>query len=241
MKSFFRIFPFILILLFLSFSEFTAAQEDPVSAESKKTGFGIRSLGISLGWYNPSMDYWNKEYFSDMKWENKFRGSMIYTGYLELNIIRNLRLKASGSYWTEKVSSGAIVMGVDNVPGTEQLVTSLTCISLDVIYRLGFLSFEKFSPYAGLGGSFVMVQNKFSRFPDGQDSEQFTNHGQDVTGTLLAGIERKFGEHFGAAIDFRYILGGYTQEMKDYSGNVTSHPVSLSGPQIGLNLSYIFR
>ena len=185
------------------------------------------------------MDYWNSDYFPERQWENKFSGSLAYTGFMELNIVQNLRVKASGTYWTETVKSGIIPMNV--VTGSEKLTTSLTFISLDVIYRVGFLAFEKFSPYIGVGGSFVFIQNKFTRSPENSAEEQYTNKGQDLTGAVIAGLERKFGEHFAAAVDFRYIIGNYTQEMKDVSGNISSHPVSINGPQIGLNLSYIFK
>jgi opacity protein-like surface antigen len=236
----FRNFLVLGFLLVFSLEQNLQAQ-NTAGSDSGSAAFGFRSAGISIGWYKPSMNFWNDTYFADTArlWENTFKGNLFYSGFIELNIIKNLRVKASGSYWTETVKSG--VIPINEVTGTEQLTTSLTSISLDVIYRLGFLSFEKFSPYAGLGGSFVFVQNKMVSTPDDNPEESSTNQGQDVTGTLIAGIERTFGNHFGAAIDFRYILGSYAQEMKDVSNNVTTHPVSLSGPQIGLSLYYILK
>lgn len=244
MKGFFH---FILTLGFLvtfSVNQLVSAQD---SVQELKTKFGIRAIGISLGWYNPSMDYWNSTYFAGITfsdpsghiWENKFIGSFSYSAYVEFNIVNNLRLKASGTYWTEKVKSGSINVGTTK--GTEQLTSSLTFLALDVIYRLGFLSFEKFSPYVGLGGSLVLVQNKFIRSSGDSDEEQFTNKGQDITGAITVGIDRKFGKHFIAAVDFRYQIGNYTQEMNDEYGNVASYPVSLAGPQIGINLAYFFK
>ena len=223
MKGFFH---FILTLGFLvtfSVNQLVSAQD---SVQELKTKFGIRAIGISLGWYNPSMDYWNSTYFAGITfsdpsghiWENKFIGSFSYSAYVEFNIVNNLRLKASGTYWTEKVKSGSINVGTTK--GTEQLTSSLTFLALDVIYRLGFLSFEKFSPYVGLGGSLVLVQNKFIRSSGDSDEEQFTNKGQDITGAITVGIDRKFGKHFIAAVDFRYQIGNYTQEMNDEYGNV---------------------
>jgi outer membrane protein W len=201
--------------------------------------FGFRSAGVNLGWYNPSMDYWNDQYFPAGKWENSFKGAMIYTGFIEINIIKNLRVKASGAYWMEKVGSGAIKVG--EVNGTEQITTSLTILSLDALYRFSFLTFAGISPYAGVGGSYVMIQNKFLRQPNGYEEENYTNQGQDMLGTLTLGLEKVVAQHFGIAIDFRYVIGNYTQEMKDTQGTITSHPVSLTGPQIGINLSYILR
>lgn len=229
-------------LKILIFTILLTSHYNPVFSQdedAKSIGFSIRSLGVSVGWYKPGMSYWNSEYFPEHQWENEFKGSLLYSGFLECNIIENFRLKASGSYYTETVNSGVIPVG--QVTGTEQLKTSLTFLSLDAIYRIGFLAFEKFSPYVGLGGNLVLVQNKFTREPVDYDPESYTNKGQDVTGTVIAGIDRKFGKHFALAIDFRYLIGSYKQEMKDLMGDVTTHPVSLNGPAIGLNILYIFN
>ena len=222
------------ILLFLSVSQLIFAQD---SVSVKKSDFGFRSAGITVGWYNPSMDYWNKEYFADTTrpWGTTFKGSYVYTGFIELNIIKNLRVKASGTYWTEKVSSGEIKIG--DVKGTEELTSSLTFLSLDLIYRLKVLSFSKFYPYAGLGGSFVLVQNKLVRNPKDNDQEVYTKQGQDYSGTVIAGLEWAFAKHVSAAIDLRYILGSYTQEMVDQ----TTHKVSISGFQAGISLYYVLK
>lgn len=225
------------LFTFTLFSAVVSAQDSDGALNNK--GFGFRSAGVNLGWYNPSMSYWNDEYFPAGKWENSFKGAMIYTGFLEISVIRDLRIKASGSYWTARVNSGPIKVG--EVDGTEQLTTSLTILSLDALYRFSFLTFAGISPYAGVGGSYVMIQNKFLRQPNGYEEENYTNQGQDMLGTVSLGLEKVIADHFGIALDFRYVIGNYTQEMKDTKGVVTSHPVSLSGPQIGINLSYILN
>ena len=239
MKLFFlRFLPALFLVLLLPFASLHA-QENSEQPHSENSGFGFRAAGINIGWYNPSMNYWNDTYFQDHQWSEKFKGAMIYTGFLELNIIKNLRLGLSGSYWTERVSSGEVKVG--EVTGTEQLTTSLTFLSIDVLYRFGFLTFAGISPYAGAGGSYVLVQNKFLRQPTGYDEESYNNQGQDITGSVIVGLERVFARHLGVALDFRYVFGGYTQEMKDLQGAVTSHNVTLSGPRIGLSLSYLIK
>lgn len=213
------------------------SQEDAV--EEKEREFGLHGAGISIGWYNPSNNYWNNTYFSEKKWANSFKGDALYTGFLELNLVKNLRLKGSVSYWTERVKSGVIKVG--EVNGTEQLTTSLTFISFDVLYQFNFLTFSGINPYAGAGGNFLLVQNKFLRQPDNNDEENYTNQGQDFLGTITVGLEKVFVQHLGIGVEFRYLFGGYTQEMKDQQGDVSSHAVSLSGPQIGVRLGYIFK
>jgi opacity protein-like surface antigen len=185
------------------------------------------------------MNYWNDTYFINGKWEGKFKGALSYTGFIEFNVIRDLRLRASATYWTERVNSGIIKVG--SVDGTEQLTTDLTFLTLDALYRLNFLTFAGISPYVGAGGSYLMVRNKLVRLPQGYDEENYTNQGQDLTAGVIAGLEKIFVEHFGVGLEFKYILGSYTQEMKDNQSAVTSHPVSLNGPQVALNLSYILH
>jgi opacity protein-like surface antigen len=230
-------FAALFLLLLLPFASLHAQESEQTDGEN--SSFGFRAAGVNVGWYNPSMSYWNDTYFPDQQWSAKFKGNLIYTGFLEINVIRNLRLGFSGSYWTERVNSGEIKVG--EVTGSEQLTTSLTFLSVDALYRFGFLTFAGISPYAGAGGSFVMVQNKFVRQPTGYDEESYSNQGQDVTGSVIVGLERVFASHLGVALDFRYIFGGYTQEMKDSQGSVTSHNVTLSGPRIGLSLSYLLK
>ena len=209
------------------------------SEEGSSGNFGFRSAGVSIGWYNPGMDYWNSTYFPDHQWENRFHGSFSYSVFGELRLIQSLQVKLSGSFYTENVKSGIIPMG--DVTGNEQLKTNLTFFSLDGIYSPDFLKFERFSPYAGIGISFVLVQNKLTREPIDSGFESYTNKGQDVTGTIIAGIERSFGKYLALGADFRYVIGNYKQEMKDQGGAITTHPVSLNGPMIGLNIAYLFN
>lgn len=222
--------------MFCSLCASVSAQDTVTTIE--KTRFGIHSAGISISWYNPSMSYWKNTYFQNNKWENKFKGALNYSAFLEVNLVRNLRVRVGGTYWNETVKSGPILIGMET--GTGKLTTSLTTISIDVLYNLWFIAFEKFRPYAGLGGGFVFVQNKFIRLPAGFPENKITLQGQDYTGNVTVGIERPIVAGFTAAIEFKYVLGNYLQGVKDATGIITNQKVSLSGPQIGLNLYWVF-
>lgn len=207
------------------------------ATEKEVSGFGFRGAGISAGWYKPSNDYWNNNYFKDHGWENSFSGTGFYGAFIELSLYRNLYLRGAGSLWSQKVNSGTVKTG--EVKGTEELTTTLTTLSLDLRYKAAFLTFAGISPYAGAGANFEMIRNKFRRQPFDNEEELYTNHGQDLTGMATVGLERLFARHLGVALEFNYIFGGYTQEMKQSTqGEVTSHRVSLAGPRIGLHLSY---
>jgi opacity protein-like surface antigen len=213
-----------------------SAQE--TKATAKQTTFGIRSAGINIGWYNPSLDYWNDTYFKDNNWENSFDGSMYYGAYLHVNIIKELGVRAGLSYWKETVKSGDIV--ISGILATEELQLSLTSIPIDVIYQPGFVKFERFMPYAGIGGSFIFIQNKFSRTLSNLPSEETKEQGQDFAGQIILGIERPVIEHLSLGIEFNYVFGKYQQEVKQLTGEIIKKDVSVSGPKIGIKIAYDF-
>jgi hypothetical protein len=184
------------------------------------------------------MNYWNDTYFKDNGWDNKFIGSVYYGAFFEVNIIKNFRARVGFSYWKETVKSGEIQIG--GLLGNEKLAVSLNSISIDALYNLKFLAFEKFKLYGGIGGNFVFIQDKLTRIlPDLQD-ETIKKQGQDVTGSIILGIERPILKHLSAGIEFNYILGKYIQKVNDQLGNSQNKDVSLSGPKIGINISCVF-
>jgi len=211
------------------------AQEE---ANTTQQTFGIRTAGITTGWYNPSMDYWNDTYFKDNDWENDFKGSIYYGAFFEVNIIKNLRARIGYTYWKETVKSGDMPIG--GYTGNKKLAISLSSISIDALYNLTFLAFEKFKPYGGIGGNFVFVQDKLTRNLPDLPKESIKEQGQDFTGNIILGIERPIINHLSAGMEFNYILGKYIQKMTDDYGNTKNKDVSLSGPKIGITISYVF-
>ena len=198
----------------------------------------MRSAGISLGWYWPSMSYWNSTYFPEQQWTGKFTGNALLGAFLEFRLYRDLRARLGCDYWKETVHSGDIPIPTGFK--SHSLTTSLTSFSFDLLYELSFLRFSKFSPYAGLGGSYVFVGNKMATTAPAQD-ETINQQGQDFTGNITLGIERPLVAGFTAAIEFKYIFGKYTQGFPDASGNNANENISLSGPQAGIKLFYVFN
>jgi hypothetical protein len=216
----------------------TVSAQDTLTTKLVKKEFGIYSAGLSASWYMPGMSYWNKTYFPAYNWQNDFNGGMNYGAFLELNLVKNLRARLTGSYWNKTVKSGNIMMGM--VTSNNTLRNSLTNISVDVLYNLSFLSFATLRPYVGIGGGFVFVNTKYTQSPTGFPMGEVTVHGQDYTGNVTAGIEVPVVAGFTAAVEFKYFIGNYLQEVRDLSENITNEKVSLSGPQIGINLFWVF-
>lgn len=224
-------FSLVLYFLFLGIPTIVFARE---IQKTEKT-YGIHKINLTLGWYNPSMEYWN-DYFKENQWANKFNGSVYYGGGFELNIIKNIDVRTGISSWKETVESGEIL--VNEIQENEELTISLTSISLDAIYNLRFLSFNQFKPYVGIGTNFLFVQEElaFKTIPD----ESIKKQGQDITGSFIAGMERSIVDHFSIGIEFQSNFGKYTQQEEDESSNIINKNVSLSGPKLGIILSYVF-
>jgi outer membrane protein W len=228
----------LLLICFFVCSIFSNVSAQETTGTAQQTNFGIRAAGMQMGWYNPSMDYWNDTYFKNNKWKNDFKGSMLYGAYFELNIIDDLSARAGFSYWKETVKSGEMQIG--GLTGNEKLELSLSSIPIDFIYHFDFLAFEKFKPYAGIGGSFLFIQNKFTRSLTGMPDEEIKEQGQDFVGHFLFGIEREIIEHFSAGLEFSYVFGKYDQEVEMLNGEIIKEDVSVSGPLIGIKLAYNF-
>lgn len=225
----------ILILCILTFEVSSIIQSQEIPKTEKQSIYGIRKINLVLGWYNPSMDYWN-DYFKDKQWANRFNGSLYYGGGFELNIIKYLSIRTGISLWKETAESGDIL--TNEIQENEQLTISLTSISLDAIYNLWFLSFEQFNPYVGIGSNFMFTQEELAlkSLPD----ESIKKQGQDFTGSFIVGIERSIFDHFSVEIEFQSNFGKYIQKVEDESGNIIDKNVSLSGPKMGIILSYVF-
>ena len=82
----------LIILLSISFcTPSSFAQKD-----TKKSTFAASSAGISLGWYNPSLDYWKeKSMFKDAD----FNGSISVRGFFDFQIVKDFHGQIGVGYW----------------------------------------------------------------------------------------------------------------------------------------------
>ena len=223
-------------ICFMACSLFTSLHAQ--NEDTAQTSFGIRMAGVTAGWYNPSMDYWNDTYFKDNGWENSFSGAAYYGAFIEVNVIKDLRARVGYNYWKETVKSGEIPIG--GYTGSEKLAVTLSTLSIDVLYDLNLLTFWGCKPYAGIGGNFVFVQAELTRTITSLPDEEIKKQGQDYTASLIIGIERPILRHLTTGIEFNYILGKYIQKVIDVYGVTQEKDVLLSGPKIGIKISYMF-
>lgn len=206
------------------------------SQEEKVTSgkFGLHSAGVSLGWYNPSMDYWKtKSEFKDAG----FSGALEVNSFADFRIISNLHGKIGLGYWQESVNDS-----LQNFGSTTLLLTGVP-VSIDFCYKIEPLEISLFTPYIGAGGEFLFVQHKM-KFDLNDDPPAKT--GSTVMGHLIAGIETKLSDQFAIDIDLKYKFGNYKQDFKIENpenpdeSEIVTETISLNGPRIGLTLRYIF-
>ena len=223
----------VIIGLFVFFNHCNVYGQD----EDNNSAFRIYSADISIGYYNPSMDYWNNEYFKEMKWENKFTGNITFAGDISLLLLKNTCLTIGYSYWNEKVKSGNIVQ--NNSIINEDIQLTLSNINIGIRYYPLFIRFDEFKPYFGLNGSIIFIRNNFTVTDGLTESSSITNYGQDYSGNISLGIERTIYKSFGMGIDCGYSFGKYTQKVT--IDNVESEKdVSLNGFTANLHLIYFF-
>jgi len=222
----FRVVVTILVLLF-NF-EFVYSQH-----ENKAPGaFSLSNAGLSIGWYNPSMDYWkNVSEFKDAD----FNGAIDVNAFLDLMLIRNLHGKVSLGYWQESVKDSLQSFGNTNL-----LQTGIP-ISIDLVYQLKPLSFSVVTPYLGAGGEFLFVQHKL-KFELNTDPSAKT--GSTALGHLVAGFETMLSSQFAIDIECQYKFGDYKQDFKieDPANpgviNIVTETISLNGPRVGITFKY---
>ncbi|MFP4469449.1 MAG: outer membrane beta-barrel protein [Bacteroidales bacterium] len=195
--------------------------------------------GLNLGWYSPSLDYWQEN--SEFK-DAAFGGAVSVRAFAEAKIKGDLHAAIGVGYWQESTDDD--LQGFGN---TTMLLTGYP-ISLDLLYYLSPMRFSVITPYAGLGGEYLIVQHKLE-FEQKDNPDPTT--GSTVSGKAIFGFEARLSEQFALDLDFNYKFGHYQQEFNrevpdpndpDNPPDVVieTEDISLNGPQIGLTLKYIF-
>ncbi len=211
----------IIIVLLLIVTTLTAQDEN-----KKTPTFKTYSVGISVGYYQPNMGYWNNTYLPLQNVSNDFQGNSIFSGYVNFVLPRGFRTRLGISYFKETVK--------DNENSSiKSLSIGLRRIGLAVLYAPEYISFIGIQPYMGGEGHFYNIKNKLD--VRGITSEQ---QGQDYSFAPVVGIDRPFG-HVNLGLEFMYNIGSYTQDVTDGIG-VAKQKVSINGPELRMNIGYCF-
>lgn len=206
------------------------AQTENNSARLTKSppskSFGLYSISVSGSWYRPSLDYWNSTFLPASGSPDSFGGKLLYGGNITFKLPQNLGARVGVWFWNDQVSGGPDAT-------FNSLQIGFTGFSLDAFYR-----FPKpiltLSPYIGIGGSYFVIQNKYTV---GASMDKMSGH--DVMLTPFIGIERIFFQKLVVGLEAGYVMGRYRQVVTTFEG--TTNPiVSVSGFKMGVSIGYKF-
>ena len=226
-----------------AFLEEEGFDEEPEISESwfkLPGGLSLRSAGVNLGFYKPSMAYWNDEYGSSAQHPNtpwtvssSFGMSFLVQAGMRLN------LNAENTLWTELDvgfwSGSAELKGTyaeDGTNGTEKIEYSIMPINISVGYSLSdLLPFDGIYAGAGLGANKItMTQTTDSDTPKESSGFGTMYH-------LLVGYDYPLTDQLSLGAELQIALGGH----KHVLASQTTEDISLSGPKILLQLNYLFQ
>lgn len=200
--------------------------------------FGLKSVGLDLGWYNPALDYWQNE--SEFK-EADFTGAFDVKGFVEFSLISDLSARMGIGFWQTSTEEDLQGFGL-----TTWTLTGYP-VALDLIYYPKPLRFSVVSPYLGIGGEFIMLQQKLN-FATKENPDPV--NGSSALFDGIVGLEAKLSDQFALNFEFSYKVGKYNQDFDIEVDNpddplnpfhsIITEEISLSGPQIGIALKYLF-
>jgi len=198
----------------------TGFSSTAIAQSEFETNIEFRSVGISVGSYSPSFDYFDRTFWN-------FDGGAAIGIETELSIMPVLGLKTGVNYFT---TSSNVTRG--EFASEETLKYTLIPFSLALVGRYDFPEFSvSFSP----GIDFYHVGSSYT----GSSGKQETR-GNTTGFNLAAGIERDFGV-LGVELFGKYIFGSFTQELQFGPDlPVSTHTIDINGFKAGLALKYLF-
>ena len=213
--------------LFLMIATIGKAQEtEEMSMDStKKEGFAVQSVNLTMGYYSPGMDYWNDTYLPAKGLSETFGGNPVFGVNITFSLPAALRARVGASIWSGKVNGkqGSTVDG---------LKIGFTRFNLGLFYAPEAISFADFQPYIGVEGFVNLISNEYDI-----DNTTVTQSGQDMSFAPVFGIDRAFGS-LNLGIEAKYNMGNYIQE--ETFVETLEHEVSINGAEVSLTIGYKF-
>jgi len=226
----------IYLLIFLLFSNLLIIAQSQVN----DTKFKRKSFGVSLGLYNPELDYW-KNNPNSVFLKAEYDQNFFTHGFAEARIIGNLTGKVGLGYWQQRA-----VRTIPKFGKTTMLLTGIP-VTLDLIYYAEPISVLIFTPFAGFGGELLFIEYSLD-FKNKENPDPVS--GVSALGTGIFGLQSKLSNHF--SIDFlvEYKIGNYEQDFVEEvessdpnfpnSTRLVTEKISLEGLKYGFSLKYIF-
>lgn len=222
---------FLFILVFV-LPTIVSAQDN---APKKGWKFGMHSVGLAAGLYNPNFDYYNDGTYTK-DWSSKFKVAPIFGANLELDVYDNVRVRVEGSYWKQTAKDENIAASQGG--GSKELSVSLVPITGTLLFNI--LPTEKIQAYVGVGGGTCFVTTNYSR--TGADGKIAANvagedkKGSDAIWSLVQGLDIPLAANLKLGIEAKFIFGHYNQQ---FTGKPT-RSISLHGMEGLVTLNYAF-
>jgi opacity protein-like surface antigen len=205
-------------------------------ASSVQAQISLKNIGVGMSYWNPSLDYWNERSFLSAYNNDQgatFNGGLMPTGQLEARLYKNLSAVARVGYLRQSVSSNLRIAGIER---SEKMSVTLIPVSLNAVYQLtsGDTTSRWPRVYLGVGATQYYVTNQLERqVVNNEGSLKESQTGNNRGLNVFVGGEKKIYGPIAAAVEVRYNLGSYNQQV---AGAAVAEKVSVNGLEVGLSL-----
>jgi len=226
----------IIFVLALVMPNLLSAQETDTK---KERNFGIHSIGIGAGAYNPFLTFLNESSYTK-GWTDKFKTGPIFAANLEVDVYKNVRIRVEGSYWSQTAKNSSV--SADLGGGAQELALTLTPVTGTLLFNI--LPSDKVQAYVGIGGGACFISSKYKKTGSdgitGFDADQSVN-GKGATLNLVQGLDIPLVGGLRLGLEARFVFGDFNQDFYKNSGKTTiTKNVSLQGMQGLATLNYAF-
>jgi hypothetical protein len=206
------------IIISIAFSVSAMAQSGGAEGFS---GPRLSAIGIGIGYYSPSFDYWKNRTDYDLG------GGILPSLQIDAALFPYVNARLSAGYF----STSAELTRLESW-GSEKIGLTLIPVSLSLYVPLNA---DAFTFYAGGGVDLTAITATY----DSPSSSQ-KGTGSTTTGHILLGAERAFS-NYSFGLEGKYLLGKYKQNLKfSAAGTEFMEEVSLNGIYAGISLKYRF-
>ena len=184
----------------------------------------INSATLSIGYYKPSMAYFNNTFLPLANTPNRFAGNPIVGANVSFDFPFNFGTRLGIWYWGDNVKG-------QTGSSFQKLNVSLSGFSLGAFYTYK-AGYKGIIPYLGIEESFLLVQNKY----DANDMV-IKKGGNDIAFMPFIGINRSVSEKIVIGLEYGYCLGWYLQDVELGTGSIAEH-VKINGSKIQFTIGY---
>ncbi len=204
----------------------------------------FHSLNFNVGYYNPSMGYWNTEsYLAELG--KKFDGALMFQGGIDFDIYDGFMVGLYGATYSDKIE---VFNQIGAIERTEKLRYRLTPLSIVGKYQWNFgnpriryrqRGLAKIHPYVGVAGNFTLITNTLAREftdPDRENQRSVIN-GTTITISGIVGVRYDLTPYVGLGTELNYFIGGFDQTVSTGFATTEDATISVTGPFISGTVS----